>query len=706
MFERLEAIGQGDVEERVLASLNAFDSDDVPNDDTLKRCVTRAMALGRADLAAEIVDLKTDDKPPRPEFILERIIDESQLTGVAFFERGRRAAQAVGRVVIGSGGFGTGFMISPRLMMTNNHVIRTTQSAASSVIEFDFARDLAGRLLPRKTFRLQPNVFFRTNAAIDYTIVAVEPTNSQQIAVESRGWLHLIRKSGKAILGERLNIIQHPDGQPQMIALRENTLVGIEGFFLHYRTDTRPGSSGSPVLNDQFQVAALHHAGVPARNSSGQLLKKDGSVFRRGVDDPRDLRWVANEGARISEIVSSVHASNLSSTEQALFDAAFNEPPSENLAGDPVPGPLNHDGPGSQNPIGPGGVGPDGIARWNFQLTFGPTPTGSAAAPPAVPQPELPPPAVSTGSDPINVSDTRHSEDAAYYDAEDDAATAADYYSDIDPGTSPGKLFDALKKLLKKTHKHQFSYRKARHDFLYPVVDRHPSGKLESVYSGAVVSEAAIKHEIAMFEKVVADFAVSEGLEATDLAEEKLDDIDLMLESNGPFNCEHVVPQSWFQKKQPMKADLHHLFTCEPNCNSFRSNIPYFEFDDNDTESLKLKEVVQESIDDLTQEGFRPGCGLREGRKFEPEANKGAVARATLYFLLRYPGLVGDVKTGNKSELTKSRLDVLRTWCKEEPPTLWEKHRNAEISRAQGNRNPLIDHPEWIDQIDFEGGFG
>jgi endonuclease G, mitochondrial len=47
-----------------------------------------------------------------------------------------------------------------------------------------------------------------------------------------------------------------------------------------------------------------------------------------------------------------------------------------------------------------------------------------------------------------------------------------------------------------------------------------------------------------------------------------------------PYNCEHVVPQSSFAKKEPMRGYLHHLFTCQSRCNSFRGNTPYFDFDD------------------------------------------------------------------------------------------------------------------------------
>jgi endonuclease G, mitochondrial len=105
-------------------------------------------------------------------------------------------------------------------------------------------------------------------------------------------------------------------------------------------------------------------------------------------------------------------------------------------------------------------------------------------------------------------------------------------------------------------------------------------------------------------------------------------------------------------------------------------------------------------------EAARPNCGLREGRRFEPTAGKGAVARATLYFVLRYPGAVGDVKSGSKKEFVKSNVGTLLDWAENEPPTTYERHRNAEIAKVQGNRNPLIDHPEWLRLIEFEKGFG
>jgi endonuclease I len=158
-----------------------------------------------------------------------------------------------------------------------------------------------------------------------------------------------------------------------------------------------------------------------------------------------------------------------------------------------------------------------------------------------------------------------------------------------------------------------------------------------------------------------------------------------LLEAQLPFNCEHVVPQSWFAKREPMKGDLHHLFACEVACNSFRGNTPYFDFAD-------------------FREAIRTKCGkvLQSENRFEPEAGKGAAARATLYFLLRYPGEINSTA----DEYDASRLPLLLDWHRDHPVDEYERHRNAEIFKKQGNRNPLIDFPEWAERIDFTQGLG
>jgi endonuclease G len=60
-----------------------------------------------------------------------------------------------------------------------------------------------------------------------------------------------------------------------------------------YETDTKPGSSGSPVLNDRWQLVVLHHASEPARDADGVEIDVNGRRVTRST--PEYLRqWVAN----------------------------------------------------------------------------------------------------------------------------------------------------------------------------------------------------------------------------------------------------------------------------------------------------------------------------------------------------------------------------------------------------------------------------
>ncbi|WP_066174353.1 endonuclease I family protein [Bacillus marinisedimentorum] len=260
----------------------------------------------------------------------------------------------------------------------------------------------------------------------------------------------------------------------------------------------------------------------------------------------------------------------------------------------------------------------------------------------------------------------------AYYDPEADRQAIQVYYEDIDFGDMNGMdLAEALHLLVKQTHTNPVGYSPSR--FVYPWVDLQENGSLVSVYSGRrrkpeeVLAEdyiTAEKRKQRLEKQVIAlDAEDTEGVRAG-------------IENEFKFNCEHAVPQSWFGRDEPMKGDIHHLFTCDPVCNSARSNYPYYDF----------KEYEPET--DLM--AVRDGCGKAEDERFEPEFSKGTVARAMLYFLLRYPDKV--------KKSFKKRIDIrlLNEWHREYPPDVYEKHRNAAIADIQGNRNPFIDYPEYL----------
>ncbi len=662
------------------------------------RLRTRMQRKGiAASMAASLVDDATAD-PAIGNLLLERIIAESELLDVSFMMIGARLARGVARVQVraSSGrvlGHGTGFLVSPHLMMTNNHVLRDAAEAANSLAQFDYFGRPDGTALRTADHRLEPGRFFRTNQPLDFTMVAVAPQSEDGWALSGRPWNALVRESGKALFGEPVNIIQHPRGEPMKVAFRQNKIVDLLDDFLHYETDTDRGSSGSQVCNDRWEIAALHHSGVPNTNDAGQILLKDGSVWDGDPAKIGLIDWVAKEGVRSSRIVSHLDGLSLSDEERALYQQCFD--PSPLLFGEGAD--IGHGrGPAPFTSRRE----PDGSVSWFFRVNFGPA--GGEAhgmAQPARTQPDRPAAAGRAQSDPA-LSKAREiverfRPDVPYYDAEADKADIDSYYDGIKFDAGPSALYNTLKKLVGDTHTTRLSYRTARLKHLYPWVDLRQNGDLRNIYSGTILDPAeAIAQELERFELARPGFLweFSAGdLDVDGEEDEELESLELMLEGSQPFNCEHVVPQSWFDKRQPMKADMHHLFTCEPDCNSFRSNIPYFDFEPYLQDAPEIEEEIE-----------RKACGQRVADKFEPEFNHSVVARATLYFLLRYPKEIG----GEGGELQKDRLDTLLAWHRANKPNRYEKHRNAAIFAVQGNRNPLIDFPDLADRADFRRGFG
>jgi hypothetical protein len=98
----------------------------------------------------------------------------------------------------------------------------------------------------------------------------------------------------------------------------------------------------------------------------------------------------------------------------------------------------------------------------------------------------------------------------------------------------------------------------------------------------------------------------------------------------------------------------------------------------------------------------RSHCDRRVPLRFEPWSGKGAVAHSSLCFLTRYPRGINRTST----EYEKDWRAALLAWHHTHPVTDWERYRNAAIHRAQGNRNRLIDCPEWARSIDFGDGLG
>lgn len=267
------------------------------------RTVLEVDAPARVSARRDLID-------PRDGLTMERLVGNSDLFPISYLEAGLKAGRSVCRIEVRDSigrvrGYGTGFLVSPSLLLTNNHVLEDEESARYSLAQFNYETDL--NLLPRpiKSFRIDPVRFFMTDRDLDFTLVAVEKVSADGITLAEFGYLPFIPTAGKILVGEYVSCIQHPEGAPKAVVIRENELIALLDNFVHYVTDTQPGSSGSPVFSDDWKVVALHHAGVPDK------------------DDPN--KYVANEGVRISSIAKRISElmKDRSSEEQLLIDELY-----------------------------------------------------------------------------------------------------------------------------------------------------------------------------------------------------------------------------------------------------------------------------------------------------------------------------------------------------------------------------------------------
>lgn len=262
-------------------------------------------------------------------FMQERVIGTSDFIDINFLELAISMSRAVARIKSGNN-LGTGFLVGPGLLMTNNHVLPNVGVAGGSVAQFDYQENADGAVLPVHVFKLNPARFFVTHEELDVSVVAVDSASNLGRQLSAYPWVKLIAEIGKAEAGDPINIIQHPRGGFKQIAFRKNEVITIPQQlkdFLYYTTDTEPGSSGSPCFNDQWELVALHHSGVPARDKQGNLLKQDKSIWRKDVDPATAIDWVANEGARVSRIVAFLRDVQLKSESDELRDRMLDATP-------------------------------------------------------------------------------------------------------------------------------------------------------------------------------------------------------------------------------------------------------------------------------------------------------------------------------------------------------------------------------------------
>ncbi|MFT6734301.1 MAG: endonuclease I [Polaribacter sp.] len=166
------------------------------------------------------------------------------------------------------------------------------------------------------------------------------------------------------------------------------------------------------------------------------------------------------------------------------------------------------------------------------------------------------------------------------------------------------------------------------------------------------------------------------------------------------YNREHSFPRSWFGgKNEPMNSDVHHIFASDGYVNSKRSSYPY---------------AVVGSATFTSDNNSKVGSSVTSGYSgtvFEPiDEFKGDLARAYFYMATRYENVISSwqnnssssdaVLNGSSNQVFETwQLNLLISWHNADPVSQYEIDRNNAAQTYQGNRNPFVDHPEWVELV-------
>ncbi|WDF62214.1 endonuclease [Flavobacterium sp. KACC 22763] len=159
------------------------------------------------------------------------------------------------------------------------------------------------------------------------------------------------------------------------------------------------------------------------------------------------------------------------------------------------------------------------------------------------------------------------------------------------------------------------------------------------------------------------------------------------------YNREHIIPQSVFNEQSPMVSDAHFITPTDGKVNGIRSNYPHGNVS---------------SATYTSQNGSKLGSSAVSGYSgtvFEPINDfKGDIARMYFYFATRYENTVAGYSyamfNGSSNQVfTTAFLNMLLAWHAQDPVSAREIARNNAIYSRQNNRNPFIDHPEYVNQI-------
>jgi S1-C subfamily serine protease len=227
---------------------------------------------------------------------LEKVFGADNFVSLDWYRRGLARCAGVARIGReATRGVGTGFLLkgtefraslgNELYLLTNSHVVSPGPEVsiairpADAVITFEGLPEAEG-----KTWTVKKLIFNSPIAELDATLLQLDRP------VPSVDGYPIARELPVRDGQKRVYVVGHPQGGGLSFSLQDNLLLDWDQRLVHYRTPTEPGSSGSPVFDDQWRLIAIHHAG---RFDSPKLNGEPGT-------------YEANEGINILAIVEAI----------------------------------------------------------------------------------------------------------------------------------------------------------------------------------------------------------------------------------------------------------------------------------------------------------------------------------------------------------------------------------------------------------------
>ena len=183
--------------------------------------------------------------------------DRPTFLDVDYLVQGARIAKAVVklRMQFAAGWYnGSAFLIAPDRLLTAHHnfFLADGEKATAVTAQLDYERAFDGPEPEGTTLTCRVDTI-RGEAADDWAVIDLPAP------LLGRPIVRFSETPAKA--GDSVAIIQHPNGMVKQVALHNNLVTFADANRLQYLTDTLPGSSGAPVLDNRWRVVGLHHAG-------------------------------------------------------------------------------------------------------------------------------------------------------------------------------------------------------------------------------------------------------------------------------------------------------------------------------------------------------------------------------------------------------------------------------------------------------------